>query len=156
MQKADFSIANWICQTRFKLVEPRQGDDLRRVKQLLNEPLPAVPTVTQQPALPPGPPLPDHSVYGVRTLEGCSQVQLQTLGFEVKLQQQAHQLGLWQWSKGCKSVAVPKTASAKQSLQAWILWVPRMQTTISHALIDPFLQELHFQMQRQPFSTSSL
>lgn len=64
------------------------------------------------------PALLDHSVYGLRTLEGCSQVQLQTVGFGVKLQHQAHQLGLGPWSKGCVSEAAPETASAKQPLQA--------------------------------------
>ena len=42
--------------------------------------------------------LPDHSVYGLQTLEGCSQVQLHTVGFRVKLQQQAHHISL-----GCGS-----------------------------------------------------
>ena len=56
--------------------------------------------VPQHPVLLPGRP-PRRLFYGVRTLEGWSRVQIQTVGFSVKLQQRIHQLRLWQRRKGC-------------------------------------------------------
>ena len=50
--------------------------------------------VPQHPVLLPGRP-PRRLFYGVRTLEGWSRVQIQTVGFSVKLQQRIHQLRLW-------------------------------------------------------------
>lgn len=76
---------------------------------------------------PPGP------LCSMRTLMGRRQVQLQTVGFHGKLQQQAHRPGLWRQSKGGVSSSDRNSLCRREFYEVPICKLPLVTHRLIHS-----------------------